>query len=142
MGYPPVLSWLGGFLPWLGDTYVGIPPPPPVLTRLRGTYLSRGGGTYLGVPLSGPGQGGVPTLAGGTYLGVPPLSGPWCGQTKNITFPHPLDAISKVDTDFLNTRNIDSNTKYLCNAPTPPPPKKNPPDRQIIRVALIKQHII
>ena len=54
-----------------------------------------GGGSTLGYPLSWPGWGG-------RYLGwrwgivtlgyVPPLP---CGQTKNITFPHPSDAIGK-----------------------------------------------
>ena len=68
----------------LGYPHVGVPPhrayPPQ------------------GTPLAGPGSGTPPPAEPGsgtpphwTWLGYPPSSR--CGQTENITFPHPSDAV-------------------------------------------------
>ena len=63
LGVPPILTWLGWYLAWLGGTYLG---------RGGGTYLGQGG-TYIGIlPIL---TWGVPTLGGG-YL-------PW------VTLPPP-----------------------------------------------------
>ena len=102
MGYPPVKTW---------DR---VPPPhqhdgvPPILILDGGTpYPDLGWGTphqQDGVPpLSRPGMGYTPVI---NRMGYPPphpdlrwgtLPPPprKCGQTENITFPHPSDAGGK-----------------------------------------------
>ena len=78
LGYPPILTWLGG-------TYLGWGVPtlgyPPILTWLEGTYLGQVG--YL------PGQGRYPPSPSGLGRGTPRR----CEQTENIIFPRPSDAV-------------------------------------------------
>ena len=74
----PILTWPGeGYPPWLGGTYLGV---PPVLTW-PGVPTLVEGDTYLGVPParvstppSGPGQGRYPLGRVGTSLGVDKLT--------------------------------------------------------------------
>ena len=70
-GTLPVLTWPRGYLPY------GI--PSPILTWPQGRYS---------LPLA---KVGTPCLE---LAGVPPPR-PQCGQTENITFPHPSHAVGK-----------------------------------------------
>ena len=97
-GYP-IQSWMGAYPNWgvphpvltgvpLSWSWMGTPPP---ISRM-GYPLSR---PRMGYPPSRPGMGYTPPTPGwGTPCpdlgwGTPPHM---CGQTENITFPHPSDA--------------------------------------------------
>ena len=70
---------------------------PHLNLDLAGGYPIPGGGTW-GYPPSGPGWGTPLSKAGwGTPLPIWTWPGypPRCGQTENITFPHPSHAVSK-----------------------------------------------
>ena len=95
MGYPPVSRM--GYPP--SHQQDGVPPHPnlgwgsPQLAGW-GTTQSAGWGTPIQTwdgltPLSRPGMGYPP----------PPYK---CGQTETVTFPHPSDTGSKMETDPLD----------------------------------------
>ena len=96
LGYPR-LTWPGGTPSLLGIPHLGYPIPHqtwPGGTLTRSSW----GGTWGGVPPVGPDQGGTPSMPGYPTLGIPRLDlarvpTRRCGQTENITFPHPSDAV-------------------------------------------------
>ena len=85
VGYPRQESpWLGP----MGDTQGGVPPPAGV------PQPGPRGGTQGGVS---PGRATLPVRSDREVpeldlAGIPP-SPHRCGQTENITFPHPSDAV-------------------------------------------------
>ena len=110
-------------------TWGGVPPPirvPPSQAWWGGGGNPRWGtparsdGGYLrwGTPVRVPPLSQVRWGEGGTRGGVPPIRVPplarsdrgyprWCGQTENITFPHPSDAVgnnSRVRINWISCR--------------------------------------
>ena len=114
-GVPPILTWLGGTPSLQGVPLAGITPLlhlagiPPIWTwpGYPTSDLSR-------VPPFEPGWGTPPRW---TWPGYPPIKG-WgaphldlaglpsrCGQTENITFPHPSDAVGNKRTSRMREMN-------------------------------------
>ena len=84
LGVPPILTWLGeGYLPWLG-----VGNPPPILTWLEGTVPTLAGGYLPWYRYPSPTKVGTPPAKVGTPLPSGPVQGtPPPGVNRLKTLP-------------------------------------------------------